>query len=75
MWGYVSGIVKKLTTDKANYVILLDNWEVDYSKVIPQINNYVDHSLGIKLTKYDITKEVWEHLTRLYIQSNFTKQY
>jgi hypothetical protein len=27
------------------------------------------------LAKYETTKEVWDHLQRLFTQSNFTKQY
>ncbi|KAI3769398.1 hypothetical protein L6452_00500 [Arctium lappa] len=70
MWGYVSGtIVKpKEATD-------LDSWEVDNSKIITWINNSVEHSIGVQLAKYETGKEVWDHLERLYTQSNFAKQY
>ena len=27
------------------------------------------------MAKYETTKEVWDHLQRLYTQSNFAKQY
>jgi len=39
------------------------------------INNSIKHSIGTQLVKYETTKEVWDHLQRLFIQSNFTKQY
>ena len=29
----------------------------------------------MQLAKYDTTNEVWNHLERLYTQSNFPKQY
>ena len=36
---------------------------------------FVKHSIGSHLAKYETTKEVWDHLQRLYTQSNFVKQY
>ncbi|XP_062109593.1 uncharacterized protein LOC133821122 [Humulus lupulus] len=33
------------------------------------------HQIGTQLAKYETTKEVWDHLARLYTQSNFVKQY
>ena len=71
MWGYVTGTTRKPTDKKAeNYVLLLDSWEIDKSKVIIWINNFV-----IQLARYYTAKEVWDHLERLYTQSNFAKQY
>jgi hypothetical protein len=29
----------------------------------------------MQLAKYETTKEVWDHLQRLFTQSNFAKQY
>lgn len=29
----------------------------------------------MQLTKYDIAKDVWDHLKRLYVTPNFAKQY
>src|SRR5581483_12044726 len=76
MWGYVSGTSLKPTDDKAaNYLSLVDSWETDNSKVITWINNSVVQSIGTQLAKYDTAKEVWDHLERLYTQSNFAKQY
>jgi len=75
LWGYVSGIVSKPTNDKVEYEKLLDTWEVDNSKIITWINNSVEHSIGTQLAKYETAKEVWQHLARLYTQSNFAKQY
>ncbi|KAG6519526.1 hypothetical protein ZIOFF_023020 [Zingiber officinale] len=58
-----------------DYVKSLDVWETDNAKIIIWINNSVSHSIGAQLAKYETTKEVWEHLARLYTQSNFAKQY
>ncbi|KAJ9567342.1 LOW QUALITY PROTEIN: hypothetical protein OSB04_003308 [Centaurea solstitialis] len=76
MWGYVTGKASKPTDEKAaNYSLLVDSWETDNSKVITRINNSVAQSIGTQLAKYDTAKEVWDHLERLYTQSNFAKQY
>ncbi|KAJ9557693.1 hypothetical protein OSB04_012307, partial [Centaurea solstitialis] len=73
---YVTGKSSKPTDEKAaNYSLLVDSWETDNSKVITWINNSVAQSIGTQLAKYDTAKEVWDHLERLYTQSNFAKQY
>ena len=67
MWGIVTCDRKKPTDDKvANYATLLDSWENNNSKIITQINNFVIQSISNRLTKYDTTMEVWDHLARLY---------
>ena len=76
MWSIVTGTRAKPADDKAaNYATLLDSWETDNSKIITWINNSVIQSIGTQLAKYDTAKEVWDHLDRLYTQSNFAKQY
>ncbi|XP_075489641.1 uncharacterized protein LOC142528475 [Primulina tabacum] len=74
--GYVTGVRDK-PTDHTNpdYAVSLNVWEADNSKIIMWINNFVAHSIGAQLAKYETAKEVWDHLTRLYTQSNFAKQY
>ena len=42
---------------------------------LSRINNSVVQSIGTQLAKYDTTTEVWDHLERLYTQSNSAKQY
>ena len=56
-----------------NYVVLLETWEVDNSKIITWVNNSVTPSIGLQLAKYETAKEVWDHLAKLYTQSNFAK--
>ncbi|KAK0601903.1 hypothetical protein LWI29_028637 [Acer saccharum] len=76
MWGYITGTLVKPKNEKAeDYVNLLDVWEANNSKIITWINNSVQHSIGTQLAKYDACNEVWDHLARLYTQSNFAKQY
>ncbi|XP_073309961.1 uncharacterized protein [Primulina huaijiensis] len=76
MWGYVTGVRDK-PTDQMNpdYAVSLDVWEADNLKTITWINNSVAHSIGAQLAKYETAKKVWDHLARLYTQSNFAKQY
>ncbi|XP_073137476.1 uncharacterized protein [Henckelia pumila] len=78
MRGYVTGVcvcVKPTDTKAANYAKLLDTWEADNAKIMTWINNFVTHSIGAHLAKYETDKEVWDHLEKLYTQSNFSKQY
>ena len=55
--------------------VLIDTWEENNAKIITWINNSVEHSIGMQLAKYETAKEVWDHLQRLFTQSNFAKQY
>ena len=67
MWGYVTGTRIKPTDKKAiDYAESLDAWEADNSKIITWINDFVTHSIGARLAKFEIAKEVWDHLARLY---------
>jgi glucose-6-phosphate isomerase len=54
---------------------LIDVWEANNAKIITLINNSIKHSICMQLAKYETIKEVWDHLQRLFMQSNFTKQY
>jgi len=72
MWCYISGIkTKSIDTKFNNYATALEVWEVDNSKIIIWVNNSVIYSIGAQLAKYDITKEVSDHLSQLYTQSSF----
>ncbi|XP_062114820.1 uncharacterized protein LOC133827805 [Humulus lupulus] len=76
MWGYVSGTSTKPKDDKdESFPEQLVLWDANNSKIITWINNSVQQSIGIQLAKYETVKEVWEHLERLYTQSNFAKHY
>ncbi|XP_039127005.1 uncharacterized protein LOC120263182 [Dioscorea cayenensis subsp. rotundata] len=76
IWGYVSGTFAKPTNvGDENYADHIDIWDACNSKNIIWINNFALQSIGIQLAKYETTKEVWDHLERLYTQSNFPKQY
>ncbi|XP_031263267.1 uncharacterized protein LOC116121448 [Pistacia vera] len=75
MWGYVSGTSVKLRNTDECYAALIDAWEANNAKIITWINNSVEHSIGTQLAKYETTKEIWDHLQKLFTQSNFAKQY
>lgn len=76
MWGYISGdVVAPAETKVANYGQLLVTWNTNNSKIITSINNSVDLSIGMQLAKFSTAKEIWDHLARLYRQSNFVKRY
>lgn len=76
MWGYVSGTSEKPKDYKdGKYATEIETWEANNSKIITWINNSVSQSIGVQLAKYETAKEVWDHLKRLYVQSNFAKQY
>ena len=74
LWGYITGTIIKPTDKKAtDYAESFDAWEADNSKIITWINNSVIHSIGVQLAKFETAKEVWDHLARLYVQSNFAR--
>ena len=74
--GYVTGILGKPLDQKTEKCIeQLDAWETNNAKIITWVNNSVKHSIDTQLAKYEKAKEVQDHLTRLYTQSNFAKQY
>ncbi|GAU48472.1 hypothetical protein TSUD_405650 [Trifolium subterraneum] len=77
VWSYVDGTLVKPTDkkDEAKYATELETWDVSNSKILTWINNSVSQSIGMQLAKYDTAQEVWEHLKRLYAQSNFGKRY
>ena len=75
MWGYVSGAYVVPKNTEEGDTASIDAWEANNAKIITWINNSVEHSIGTQLAKYETAKEVWDHLQRLFTQSNFAKQY
>jgi hypothetical protein len=75
MWGYVNETYMIPKNIEEGDVVLIDTWEANNAKIITWINNFVEHSIGTQLAKYETTKEVWDHLQMLFTQSNFAKQY
>ena len=76
MWGNIHGtFAKPQDKQNAKFVKELETWEVNNSKIITWINNFVLQSIGMQLAKYDLAKAIWDHLKMLYVQSNFPIQY
>jgi hypothetical protein len=74
MWGYVSGTYMIPKNIEEGDVVLIDTWKENNVKIITWINNFVEHSIGTQLVKYETAKEVWDHLQRLFTQSNLLLQ-
>jgi hypothetical protein len=75
MWEYISGTSMIPRNIDKSYTALIYTWEANNAKIITWINNYVEHFIDTQLIKYKTSKEVWDHLQRLFTQSNFEKQY
>nr|XP_008392029.1 uncharacterized protein LOC103454213 [Malus domestica] len=76
LWGYVSGTVSAPNNPKdEKHVDLLAIWEMNNSKIITWINISVALKIGMQLAKFSTSKEVWDHLAKLYTKSNFAKRY
>jgi hypothetical protein len=43
------------------YVALINTLKANNVKIITWINNFVEHSIGMQLAKYETTKELWDH--------------
>ena len=60
MWGYIIDTLHKLMNENdEKYAKLLDGWEVRNSKIITQINNSTETSVGMQSAKYEIAKKIW----------------
>jgi len=73
MWVYVSRTYMIPKNIEEGDATLIDTWETNNAKIITWINNFVEHSIGTQLAKYETTKKVWDHLQKLFTQSNFAK--
>jgi hypothetical protein len=58
MRGYVSGTYVIPKNTEEGDVVLIDTSEANNANIITWINNYVEHSIGMQLAKYETTKEV-----------------
>lgn len=59
MWNYVTGVLRKPMNDiDENYIAMLDAWEVNNSKILTWTINFVEHSIGMQLAKYETTQQV-----------------
>jgi hypothetical protein len=58
MWGYVSETYVILKNIKKGDTALIDTWKANNAKIITWINNFIEHSIGTQLAKYETTNEV-----------------
>jgi hypothetical protein len=49
--------VKPRNTNEG-YAVLIDVWEANNARIITWIKNFIEHSIGTQLAKYEIVKEV-----------------
>lgn len=75
MWGYVKGDIVIPDSNDKDYAKLLAVWERCNAKIITWINNSVELNIGMHLEKFYTSKEVWDYLATLFLQSNFAKRY
>uniref|UniRef100_A0A5B7BTX9 Retrotransposon Copia-like N-terminal domain-containing protein n=1 Tax=Davidia involucrata TaxID=16924 RepID=A0A5B7BTX9_DAVIN len=76
MWDYITREEAAPTDTKAaNHAELQKTWNVNNAKIITWINNSVDQTIGVQLAKFNTAKQIWEYLSKLYVQSNFAKRY
>ncbi|XP_070682349.1 uncharacterized protein [Malus domestica] len=76
LWGYVSRMIYIPNNPKDDkHVELFAAWNMNNSKIITWINNYVDLTIGMQLAKFSTSKDVWDHLAKLYTKANFAKRY
>lgn len=74
--GYVYGTSEKPEDNNdGKYASEIESWEANNAKIITWIHNSVTEDIGIQLAKYETAKEVWNHLKKLYEQSDFATQY
>ena len=67
MWGYISGVKEKSIDTKANdYATALEVWEVNNSKIITWVNNFVTHMIDAQLAKYDMQRRYVSHISIVY---------
>ena len=75
VWKYVSRIAKYpvVGVEKFNELFLI--WETNNSKIITWINNSVEQRISVQLVKFKTAKEIWNYLSRLFVQNNFAVKY
>ncbi|KAG8365262.1 hypothetical protein BUALT_Bualt18G0085900 [Buddleja alternifolia] len=75
LWDYVSGKAKCPKTGDEKFDELFRVWEANNSKIITWINNSVEQRIGVQLAKFNNAKEIWDYLSRLFVQNNFVVKY
>lgn len=68
---------EKIPADKRaeKFAKLMANWEINSLKIMTWIYNSIDQSIGVHSAKIAKAKDIWDYLSSLYVQSNFSKRY
>lgn len=75
VWEYVSGKIKCPVVGVEKFDELFRIWDTNNSKIITWINNSVEHRIGVQLAKFKTAKEIWDYLSKLFVQNNFAVKY
>ena len=77
LWDYICGTAKPPQADEASeeYKKSLKQWSINNSKVLSWIINSVDSSMGANLYKFDVAKDAWDYLSKMFQQSNAAKNF
>lgn len=87
VWGHVTGLIVKpppvnvkaydptYAVKHEEYVKNFGKWEVENARILTWFHNSSEPSIGMNFSRYDTAKEVWDYLKRMYLESNFAKQY
>ena len=75
-WGYAIGTTTRSIDPKADgYDQYVAKWDKENAQVLCRFHNFVEKSIHMNYSKYDKAKQVWDYLKKMYVESNFSKQY
>ena len=80
MLGYLDGTVTKLTVDSTNTTSktadekAVATWNQNNAKVLTWILNSIDPSLSMSLQAFTKASNMWNHMKKLYHQTNKAKK-
>ncbi|KAF5179486.1 hypothetical protein FRX31_030924 [Thalictrum thalictroides] len=76
VWDIVTGAFPKPRDEqKPDFVKNKAKWERNTAKIITWINISVDKTIQIELSKFDTTKDCWDHLKKIINKSNYAREY
>ncbi|KAG9459132.1 hypothetical protein H6P81_003640 [Aristolochia fimbriata] len=76
LWRYVTGAcpLPILAADNSN-LKAVDDWEVNNSKTMTLLVNFVSPSISFQIGKFDCAHDVWVFLEKRYRGTNFAQKY
>ena len=67
MWNYVIGMTIRPVESQET--------EADVAQILTWFHNPVQTTTCMNFSKYSTSKQVWDYLKTMYLESNFAKQY